>query len=138
MPGVIRGATVADGALGALEISLEAARLQLRLIKEIRGWAQQAPFSHLPFPPRPTKMPEPSLREALQLARNYISTEPTLLDLTRDGQAAAAQVLMRLAADLNRIRQQVTGLLPGYPGSEGEPGLTRDAEGRPGGVQAGS
>ena len=73
---------------------MEAIRLQLRLIKEIRSWAQQAPFAHLPFPPRPGKMPEPSLRETLQLARNYIGTEPTLLSLTRDGQAAAAQVPM--------------------------------------------
>jgi ATP-dependent Clp protease ATP-binding subunit ClpA len=128
MAGVICGdGAVADGALGALGISVEAVRLQLRLIKEIRSWAQQAPFGHLPSPPRPRKMPERSLREALQLARNYIGTEQTPLSLTRDGQAAAAQVLMRLTADLNRIRQQVIGLLPGYPG-EGQPGLTRDAE----------
>ena len=128
MPGVVCGdAAVTDGALGALGISVEAIRLQLRLIKEIRSWARQAPFGHLPFPPRPRKMPDPPLREALQLARNYIGTEPTLQSMTRDGQAAAAQVLMRLTADLNRIRQQVTGLLPGNPG-EGEPGLTRDTE----------
>ena len=128
MAGVICGdAAVTDGALGALGISVEAVRLQLRLLKEIRSWAQQAPFAHRPFPPRPRKMPESSLRETLQLARNYIGTEPTLQSLTRDGQAAAAQVLMRLTADLNRIRQQVTGLLPGYPG-DGEPGLTHDAE----------
>jgi ATP-dependent Clp protease ATP-binding subunit ClpA len=128
MAGVICGdAAVTDGALGALGISVEAVRLQLRLLREIRSWARQAPSAHRPFPPRPGKMPESSLRETLQLARNYIGTEPTLQSLTRDGQAAGAQVLMRLAADLNRIRQQVTGLLPGYPG-EGEPGLTRDAE----------
>ena len=128
MAGVICGdAAMTDGVLGALGISVEAVRLQLRLMKEIRGWARQAPFGRLPFPPRPRKMPEPPLRETLQLARNYIGTEPTLHSLTRDGQAAAAQVLMRLAADLNRIRQQVTGLLPGNPG-EGEPGLTRDTE----------
>ena len=128
MAGVICGdAAVTDGALGALGISVEAVRLQLRLIKEIRSWARQAPFGHLPFPPRPGKIPEASLRETLRLARDYIGTESALRSLTRDGQAAAAQVLMRLAADLNRIRQQVTGMLPGYPG-EGEPGLARDAE----------
>ena len=128
MAGVICGdGAVADRALGALGISVEAVRLQLRLIREIRSWARQAPFGHLPFPPRPRKMPEPSLRETLQLVRNYIGTEPTLPTLTRDGQAAAAVVLMRLGTDLNRIRQQVIGLLPRYPG-EGEPGLTHDAE----------
>ena len=128
MAGVICGdAAVTDGALGALGIGVEAVRLQLRLLKEIRSWAQQAPAGHLPFPSRPRKRPDPPLREALQLARNYIGTEPTLQSMTRDGQAAAAVVLMRLGADLNRIRQQVTGLLPGNPG-EGEPGLARDAE----------
>ena len=128
MAGVICGdAAVTDGALGALGISVEAVRLQLRLLKEIRSWARQAPFAHRPFPPRPGKMPESSLRETLQLARTYIATEPTLQSLTRDGQAAAAPILLRLTADLNRIRQQVTGLLPGYPG-QGEPGLTRDTE----------
>ena len=128
MAGVICGdGAVADGALGALGISVEAVRLQLRLVREIRSWARQAPFGHLPFPPRPGKMPEPSLRETLQLVRNYIGAEPALPALARDGQAAAAVVLMRLGADLNRIRQQVSGLLPRYPG-EGEPGLSRDAE----------
>jgi ATP-dependent Clp protease ATP-binding subunit ClpC len=127
VPGVICGdAAVTDGALGALGLSVEAVRLQLRLIKAMRSWAQQGPFGHLPFQPPPRKTPEPSLREALQLARSYIGTGPALLSLTRDGQAAAAQMLMRLAADLNRIRQQVTGLLPTHPG-EGDPGLARDA-----------
>ena len=76
------------------------------------------------------KTPEPSLREALQLARDYIGSGHILLSLPRDGQAAAAQVLMRLAADLTRVRQQVIGLLPGDPG-EGEPGQTRDPEAAP-------
>ncbi len=128
MPGMICGdGAVADGALGALGISVEAIRLQLRLIKQIRSLARQAPVGRLPFPPRPGKMPEPSPREALQLVRNYLGTEPTLQSLTRDGQAAGAQLLMRLAAELNQIRQQVTGLLPGYPGGS-EPGLARDTE----------
>ena len=126
------GAAVTDGALGALGISVEAIRLQLRLVTGIRSWARQAPFGRLPFPPRPGKMPEPPLREALQLARAYLGAGPALQSLTRDGQAAAAQVLIRLAADLTRIRQQMTGLLPGYPGGDGT-SLPRDAEA----VQAG-
>ncbi len=128
MPEVICGdGAVTGGALGALGISVEAVRLQFRLMKEIRSWARRAPVGRLPFPPRPRKMPEPPLREVLQLARTYIATEPTLQSLARDGQAAAAPALMRLTADLNRIRQHVTGLLPDYPG-ESEPGLTRDTE----------
>ena len=124
MPRVIRGrAAVADLALAALGISVEAYRLHVQLIKEVNSWVQQAPFGPFPGPPRPGKTPDPSLREVLQHARDHIGT----LSLPRDGQAAAAQVLTRLTADLNRGRQQVIGLLVGYPG-EVEPGLTRDAE----------
>ena len=124
MPRVTRGrAGVAGLALGALGISVDAFRLHVQLIKEVNGWVQQAPFGPLPAPPRFMKAPDPSLREALQHARNHIGT----LSLPHDGQAAAVQVLTRLTADLNRVRQQVIGLLPGYPG-EVEPGLTRDAE----------
>ena len=124
MPRVIRGrAAVEDLALGALGISVDAFRLQVQLIREVNSWVQQAPFGPLPGSLRPRKTPDPSLGEVLQHARSHIGT----LSLPRDGQAAAAQILMRLTADLNRVRQQVTGLLPGYPG-EVEPGLTRDAQ----------
>ncbi len=124
MPRVIRGrAGVADLALEALGISVEAFRLQVQLIREVNSRVQQAPFGPLSGPLRARKTPDPSLSEVLQHARNHIGT----LSLPRDGQAAAAQVLTRLTTDLNRLRQQVIGLLPGYPG-EVEPGLMRDAE----------
>ena len=54
---------------------------------------------------------ELSLREALQLGHDYIGTEHILLGLIREGDGVAAQVLIRLGADLNRVRQQVIVLL---------------------------
>jgi ATP-dependent Clp protease ATP-binding subunit ClpA len=54
---------------------------------------------------------ELSLREALQLGHNYIGTEHILLGLIREGDGVAAQVLIRLGADLNRVRQQIIALL---------------------------
>ena len=54
---------------------------------------------------------ELSLREALQLGHDYIGTEHILLGLIREGDGVAAQVLIRLGADLNRVRQQVIALL---------------------------
>ena len=54
---------------------------------------------------------ELSLREALQLGHDYIGTEHILLGLIREGDGVAAQVLVRLGADLNRVRQQVIALL---------------------------
>jgi hypothetical protein len=137
MAGVIRGgAAVADGALWALGVSVEAARWQLRLIKEVTSWAQQAPAGPVPVPPWPRTMPPPSLREALQRAGNHIDTGPMLPGLPRDGQAAAAHALMRLAADLSRVRQQVSELLHGVEADRAEPELAAELPGRVGKMEA--
>ena len=60
------------------------------------------------------------LREALQLDHNYIGTEHILLGLIREGEGVAAQVLVKLGADLNRVRQQVIQLLHGHRDEEPE------------------
>jgi ATP-dependent Clp protease ATP-binding subunit ClpC len=102
------GEGVAAKALESLGISLEAVRQQ---VEEIIGQGQQAPSGHIPFTPRAKKVLELSLREALQLGHNYIGTEHILLGLLREGDGVAAQVLVALGADLNRVRQQVIVLL---------------------------
>ena len=48
--------------------------------------------------------------EARMLNHDYIGTEHLLLGLLREGDGVAAQVLVRLAADLNRVRQRVIQL----------------------------
>ena len=68
----------------------------------------------MPFTARAKKVLELSLREAIQLGHNYIGTEHILLGLLREGDGVAAQVLVKLGADLNRVRQQVIRLLHGY------------------------
>ncbi|AUN39106.1 ATP-dependent Clp protease ATP-binding subunit [Tsukamurella tyrosinosolvens] len=110
------GEGVAAKALESLGISLEGVRSQ---VEEIIGQGQQAPSGHIPFTPRAKKVLELSLREALQLGHNYIGTEHILLGLIREGEGVAAQVLVKLGADLNRVRQQVIQLLSGYQGKEG-------------------
>src|SRR3954453_8605202 len=109
------GEGVAAKALESLGISLEAVRAQ---VEEIIGQGQQAPSGHIPFTPRAKKVLELSLREALQLGHNYIGTEHILLGLIREGEGVAAQVLQKLGADLNRVRQQVIQLLSGFQGKE--------------------
>jgi len=109
------GEGVAAKALESLGISLEGVRAQ---VEEIIGQGQQAPSGHIPFTPRAKKVLELSLREALQLGHNYIGTEHILLGLIREGEGVAAQVLVKLGADLNRVRQQVIQLLSGYQGKE--------------------
>jgi ATP-dependent Clp protease ATP-binding subunit ClpC len=105
-----------DGAaaksIAALGVSLEDVRRQ---VEEIIGLGSQAPGGHMPFTPRAKKVLELALREALQLGHNYIGTEHILLGLVREGEGVAAQVLIRLGADLNRLRAQVIQLLSGHP-----------------------
>ena len=110
------GEGVAAKALESLNISLEAVRSQ---VEEIIGQGGSSPSGHIPFTPRAKKVLELSLREALQLGHNYIGTEHILLGLIREGEGVAAQVLVKLGADLSRVRQQVIQLLSGYQGPQG-------------------
>ncbi len=108
------GEGVAAKALESMGISLEAVREQ---VEEIIGRGSSPPTGHIPFTPRAKKVLELSLREALQLGHNYIGTEHILLGLIREGEGVAAQVLMKLGADLDRVRNTVVQLLTGIAGS---------------------
>jgi len=122
------GEGVAAKALESLGISLEAVRSQ---VEEIIGQGGSSPSGHIPFTPRAKKVLELSLREALQLGHNYIGTEHILLGLIREGEGVAAQVLVKLGADLSRVRQQVIQLLSGYsgPGGQEKAGATAGGSG---------
>src|SRR3954462_12198086 len=121
------GEGVAAKALESLGIALEGVRAQ---VEEIIGQGQQAPSGHIPFTPRAKKVLELSLREALQLGHSYIGTEHILLGLIGEGEGVAAQVLQKLGADLNRVRQQVIQLLSGFQGKESaSSGATTGASG---------
>ncbi|GDX34532.1 ATP-dependent Clp protease ATP-binding protein [Actinomycetes bacterium] len=130
------GEGVAAKGLEALGISLEAVRAQ---VEEIIGQGGSSPSGHIPFTPRAKKVLELSLREALQLGHNYIGTEHILLGLIREGEGVAAQVLVKLGADLGRVRQQVIQLLSGYQGpggkAEGEAPGAKDVPQEKGGSQ---
>jgi hypothetical protein len=106
---VHEGDGVAAQALKEMQVSLTAVREE---VEAVIGTGQQAPASHIPFTPRAKKVLELALREALQLGHNYIGTEHILLGLIREGEGVAAQVLVRLGADLDRVREKVIELLP--------------------------
>ena len=116
------GEGVAAKALESLGISLDAVRQQ---VEEIIGPGQQAPSGHIPFTPRAKKVLELTRREAEHLGHNYIGTEHILLGLIREGDGVAAQVLVMLGGDLNRVRQTVIQVMHGHPAKE--PVSTRSA-----------
>ena len=114
--GLIReGEGVAAKALEALGISLDTVRQQ---VEQIIGQGQQAPSGHIPFTPRAKKVLELSLRESQQMGHNYIGTEHILLGLIHPGDGVARQVLVKLGADPNRVRQQVIRLLQEHSAEE--------------------
>jgi hypothetical protein len=104
---------VAARALTEFGISLDAVRTE---VKRIVGQGKSGPTGHIPFTPRAKKVLELSLREAIQLNCDYIGTEHILLGLVREGEGVAAQVLVKLGADLSLVRQQVIGLMSGHAG----------------------
>lgn len=113
------GEGVAAKALESMGISLDAVRTE---VKDIIGTGGHPPSGYIPFTPRAKKVLELALREALQLGHKYIGTEHILLGLIREGEGVAAQVLVKLGADLSRVRQQVIQLLSGYEGNDEESG----------------
>ena len=107
--GVLReGDGVGARALESLGISLQPVRQQ---VEDIIGPVQQVPAEYIPFTPRSKKVLELSLRESLQLGHDRVGTGHILLGLIREGDGVAAQVLVRLGADLDQVRQQVIELV---------------------------
>jgi ATP-dependent Clp protease ATP-binding subunit ClpC len=122
------GEGVAAQALESLGVSLPTVRQQ---VEETIGRGQQALSGRIPFTPRAKKVLELSRREALAMGHNYVGTEHILLGLLREGDGVAAQVLVRMGADLNRVRQQVIRILSGHQDKDEPKGAPRGALARP-------
>jgi ATP-dependent Clp protease ATP-binding subunit ClpA len=76
-------------------------------IETLVGRGQQPPSGHIPFTPQAKKCLELSLREALNLGHNHISTGHLLLGLISQDDSMAVQVLGGLGADLGQLRARV-------------------------------
>ena len=108
---ITEGEGVAAKALESLDINKDAVRTA---VIDIIGEGEKPVEGHIPFTPRAKRVFELSLREALQLGHNYIGTEHLLLGLLKEGEGVASQVLIKLGADLGKVRQTVIELLSGY------------------------
>ena len=129
------GEGVAAKALESMGINLEDVR---REVIDIIGRGSQPHTGHVPFTPRAKKVLELALREGLQMGHKYIGTEFLLLGLIREGEGVAAQVLIKLGADLPRVRQQVIQLLSGYEGGDGQNPEVAEGQGGSGPSLAGA
>ncbi len=121
--GLIReGEGVAAAVLQKLGLNLETIRLEVEKLVQ-PGPATQV-LGDIPFTPRSKKTLELSAEEARSLGHNYIGTEHLLLGLIREGEGVAAQALINLGLDLNKVRAEVMNLLgsatPGFGAPAGK------------------
>jgi hypothetical protein len=100
--------SVAARALESLGVGLQPARDRLEADSG-RGSSRRA---DLPFTPEAKRILEFSLREALQLGHDYISTEHILLALVRDPATGGARMLTELGATPAAVRQRVLEVAP--------------------------
>lgn len=112
------GEGIAAKALEQMNISGEKVRAAVEQMVET---GDQAVLGDIPPTPRAKKVLELAVEESRRMGHNYVGTEHLLLGLVREGEGVAAQVLVSLGADLERVRQQVLNMLGGAPGG-GQPG----------------
>jgi ATP-dependent Clp protease ATP-binding subunit ClpA len=76
-------------------------------VVRIVGAGEGASEGQIPFTPRGKKVLELALREALSLGHNYIGTEHILLGIVRENDGVAANILLGLDADPEKVRNEV-------------------------------
>lgn len=108
---ISEGEGVAAIALQNLDIDLEQVRQEVE--KTVGRGGGSLFLGQIPFTPRAKKVLELAVTEARTLGHNYIGTEHLLLGLIREGEGVAAQVLINLGADLEKVRQEINNLLGG-------------------------
>jgi len=114
--GLLReGRGVGAKALIALEIDLEKAK---EMVKKLVNTGQEDITGDLGFTPRAKKVIGLAQDEATKWGVNYVGTEHILLGLIREGEGVAAQVLLNLGANPDKIRKQVLAFLGGNLNAE--------------------
>lgn len=102
------GEGIAAKYLKNLGISLDVVR---EAVKETSDQGQQASFVDMPTTPGARNVFGLSLREGLQFGLCELGTEQILLGLVGESEDTATQVLVKLGADLNLVRQEVIHLI---------------------------
>jgi ATP-dependent Clp protease ATP-binding subunit ClpC len=102
------GAGLAAVALRRLGVDQEAIR---RHVDEMGG-AGAGGSGHAHFTPRAKKVLELAVRESIRLHADRVGTEHLLLAVVREGEGAAAQILVqRLGLELPQVRQTVLDVI---------------------------
>ncbi|MBU1042834.1 MAG: ATP-dependent Clp protease ATP-binding subunit [Candidatus Omnitrophica bacterium] len=117
------GEGVAAAVLQNLGLNLDMIRLEVE--KLVQPGPSTVTSGDIPFTPKAKKVIELAMDEAKSLGHNYIGTEHLLLGLIRESEGVAAQVLMNLGLDLNKVRKEIMDLLGttsvNYDGQQSNP-----------------
>src|SRR5207249_4304188 len=108
---IAEGSGVAANALRNLDIDLDMIRLEVEKLVQRGPHPVGTRMLPLPQSPRAKKVIEYSKQEARKLNHNYVGTEHLLLGLMCEEEGVAAVVLMNLGLRLERVREEVLGLL---------------------------
>jgi len=100
---------IAAQALAEASISLEAVR---RDLDELVGRGGEVPpAGRVPMHPLCYKVLEFSLRESIRLRHAHIGPEHLLLGVISQGEGIGGQIMVRLGADLGRLRLRVLEMM---------------------------
>ena len=114
--GLLReGEGIGAKTLHSLEVDLEKTR---ELIQKSIKKVSDAPGKDISFTPRAKKVLSLAQDEAGKWGVTYVGTEHILLGLIREGEGVAAQVLLNLGLNPEKIRKQVWALLGGNMAAE--------------------
>lgn len=115
--GLLReGEGVGAKALVALGMDLE--KVKESINKLVNIGQESVELGEIGFTPRAKKVIGLAQDEAVRWGVNYVGTEHILLGLIREGEGVAAQVLLDLGANPDKIRRQVLAFLGGIPNSD--------------------
>lgn len=118
------GEGVAAAVLASL--GLDAEKIRFEVEKLVEPGPNTVVSGDIPFTPKAKKVIELAMDEARALNHNYIGTEHLLLGLLREGEGVAAQVLVNLGLDLEKVRFEVMQLLgSAIPGFSGGPKVAK-------------
>ncbi|HEX5053775.1 MAG TPA: Clp protease N-terminal domain-containing protein [Planctomycetota bacterium] len=106
---VQEGSGVAANVLAAMTVDLAKIRREVERI--VKVGPSMVAMGRLPLTPRAKTVLDLSREEASELGHDHIGTEHLLLGLIGENEGIAAQVLLNLGVDLDRVRKQVCEFL---------------------------
>jgi ATP-dependent Clp protease ATP-binding subunit ClpC len=115
---VEEGGGVAMRVLRELGISAEQVR---KAVERTVGRGARPTFTQPTLTPRTKRVIELAVDEARRLGHHYIGTEHLLLGLVREGEGVAVDILRRLGAPPEAIREQINRILEDSPVHAGKP-----------------